>query len=68
MPDYYVSAKLPVIKFEIYRDGKTIRKEYRVGTEYGHYEMTYSGTFLELFNYLCEDVRELYESKRTDNH
>lgn len=59
-----VSSDLPFIKFVIYYDGKTISNEYFVGKRQNHYEITYSDSFLELYNLLYAEAIELYESKQ----
>ncbi len=62
-----VVADYPWFTFEIYIKGEKIVKDYIVGTRQDHYEITYSQSFLDLYNHLFEKAESLYErSKYTD--
>lgn len=62
-----VVADYPWFTFEIYIKGEKIVKDYIVGTRQDHYEITYSKSFLDLYNYLFDKAESLYErSKYTD--
>ena len=56
-----VAADYPWITFEIYMKGKKIVKEYIVGKRQGNYEITYSESFSNLYNYLFEKAKNLFE-------
>lgn len=59
-----VASDLPYIRFVIYSNDKTIKNEYFVGKRQNHYEITYSDSFLELYDLLYITAMEVYESKR----
>lgn len=62
-----VVADYPWFTFEIYIKREKIVKDYIVGTRQDHYEITYSKSFLDLYNYLFDKAESLYErSKYTD--
>lgn len=56
-----VAADYPWITFEIYIKGKKIVKKYIVGKRQGNYEITYSESFSNLYNYLFEKAKNLFE-------
>lgn len=56
-----VVADYPWFTFEIYIKGEKIVKDYIVGTRQDHYEITYSKSFLDLYNYLFGKAEHLYE-------
>ena len=56
-----VAADYPWITFEIYMKGKKIVKEYIVGKRQDNYEITYSESFSNLYNYLFEKAKNLFE-------
>ena len=58
-----VASDLPFIRFVIYSNDKTIVNEYFVGKRQNHYEITYSDSFLELYDLLYTAAMEVYESK-----
>lgn len=59
-----VVADYPWFTFEIYIKGKKIVKDYIVGTRQDHYEITYSKSFLDLYNYLFGKAEHLYEKSK----
>lgn len=59
-----VVADYPWITFEIYMKGEKIVKDYLVGTRQDHYEITYSKSFLDLYNHLFEKAESLYEKSK----
>ena len=59
-----VAADYPLITFEIYIKGEKIVKDYIVGTRQDHYEITYSQSFLDLYNHLFEKAESLYEKSK----
>lgn len=63
LPEIVVSD-LPLITFEIYIRGKKIVKDYIVGTRQEHYKITYSKSFLDLYNHLFGKAKSLYEQSK----
>ena len=59
-----VVADYPWFTFEIYIKGEKIVKDYIVGTRQDHYEITYSQSFLDLYNHLFEKAESLYEKSK----
>lgn len=59
-----VVADFPWFTFEIYIKGEKIVKDYIVGTRQDHYEITYSQSFLDLYNHLFEKAESLYEKSK----
>lgn len=59
-----VASDLPFIRFVIYSNDKKIGNEYFVGKRQNHYEITYSDSFLELYDLLYTTAMEVYESKQ----
>lgn len=57
-------ADYPWITFEIYMKGEKIVKDYIVGTRQDHYEITYSKSFIDLYNHLFEKAESLYEKSK----
>lgn len=55
-----VAADYPWITFEIYIKKKNVKK-YIVGKRQGNYEITYSESFSNLYNYLFEKAKNLFE-------
>ncbi len=60
-----VVADYPWFTFEIYIKGEKILKEYIVGTRQDHYEITYSKSFFDLYNYLFRKAEHLYEKSKS---
>lgn len=59
-----VVADYPWFTFEIYIKGEKLVKDYIVGTRQDHYEITYSQSFLDLYNHLFEKAESLYEKSK----
>lgn len=59
-----VVADYPWFTFEIYIKEEKIVKDYIVGTRQDHYEITYSKSFLDLYNYLFGKAEHLYEKSK----
>lgn len=57
-------ADYPWLTFEIYKNGEKIVKDYIVGTRQDHYEITYSKSFIDLYNHLFEKSESLYEKSK----
>ncbi len=60
-----VVADFPWFTFEIYIKGEKIVKDYIVGTRQDHYEITYSKSFFDLYNYLFRKAEHLYEKSKS---
>lgn len=59
-----VVADYPWFTFEIYIKGEKIVKDYIVGTRQDHYEITYSQSFLDLYNHLFEKAESLLKKSK----
>lgn len=64
MPEYVASDYLPLVEFVIYSNDDVINEYLIVYERQSNYELTYSDSFLELYNLILTNAIKFHESRR----